>query len=217
MTKAVAPDTWGELGPAMRALPNERWRQFVYNYVAGHPTRGAAQAYRNAGFGMDSTPLNQARAAWMLLHDDRVLAAVAELSRKYYRSAIPEAVQAVRDIIADPDHRDRARVSMALIDRVDPLVGRSELQITTRHISRDEEDLEELKALRTLGATRERLTELFGENYLPRLERLEAKKAAEAKVVGATTIDEIADDDDAQVERVDRLEPLNQPETEDDF
>jgi hypothetical protein len=33
-------ENWGELGPAMRALPNERYRDFVRYYVIGKP--GAA-------------------------------------------------------------------------------------------------------------------------------------------------------------------------------
>jgi hypothetical protein len=145
MTAISKPQTFGELSPAMRALPNERWRQFVYLYVTGRPTRGAAEAYRAAGFG-STKPIDQARDAFKLLCDERIMAAVAELSKKHFRAAIPEAVQAVREIINDPAHRDRARVSMALIDRVDPIVGRHQLEITGRvTLSADEEALEELK------------------------------------------------------------------------
>jgi hypothetical protein len=189
MTKAVAPDTWGELGPAMRALPNERWREFVRHYVVGKPKRGAAAAYRAAGLGAESTPLNQAREAHKLLRDDRIIQAVAEESKKHYRVQIPAAVQAVHEIIADPGHRDRARVAMALIDRVDPLVTRHELGVTHRIIDPDQEALEELKAARQLGATRETLLQLFGPNGLDRLEALEAvelvKRSATAKVIKA--------------------------------
>jgi hypothetical protein len=131
MTAAQELQKWGELSPAMRALPNERWRQFVYLYVAGRPARGAAEAYRAAGFG-STKPIDQARDAFKLLCDERIMAAVAELSKKHFRAAIPEAVAAVREIINNPDHRDRARVSMALIDRVDPIVGRHQLEITGR-------------------------------------------------------------------------------------
>jgi hypothetical protein len=189
MTAISKPQTFGELSPAMRALPNERWRQFVYLYVTGRPTRGAAEAYRAAGFG-STKPIDQARDAFKLRCDERIMAAVAELSKKHFRAAIPEAVQAVREIINDPAHRDRARVSMALIDRVEPIVGRHQLEITGRvTLSADEEALEELKAVRALGVTREKLIELFGGNYLPRLERLEAARAERAKVIDAETIE----------------------------
>jgi hypothetical protein len=53
------PENFGELGPAMRALSNERYREFVRHYVIGKPRRGAAAAYRAAGLGLKSTPLNQ--------------------------------------------------------------------------------------------------------------------------------------------------------------
>jgi hypothetical protein len=121
MNALAQSENWGELGPAMRALPNERYREFVRHYVIGKPKRGAAAAYRAAGLGLKSTPLNQAREAYKLLRDERIIAAVAEESKKHYRAQIPAAVQAVHEIIADPDHRDRARVAMSLIDRVDPV------------------------------------------------------------------------------------------------
>lgn len=193
MTALSKSEAFGELGPCMRALPNERWRKFVFHYVLGKPARGAAEAYRAAGFG-STKPIDQARDAFKLLCDERIMAAVAELSKKYYRGAIPEAVRAVREIITDPDHRDRARVAMSLINRVDPEIARHELEITARRLSPDEEALEELAALRKLGASREKLIELFGGNYLPRLERLEAavleKRAGHAKLIDAEIIDE---------------------------
>jgi hypothetical protein len=57
---------------------------------------------------------------------------VAEESKKFFRAAIPEAVQAARDIIADPAHKDRARVAMALIDRVDPVITHHNIGVTHR-------------------------------------------------------------------------------------
>jgi hypothetical protein len=198
MTPIRQREIYGEMGEAMRALPNERWRDFVRHSVIGKPRRGAAAAYRAAGLGLESTPLNQAREAYKLLRDDRVIAAVAEESKKYYRIQIPAAVQAVHDIIANPDHRDRARVAMALIDRVDPIVTRHELGITHRIVDPDQEALEELKAARQLGATREKLLQLFGPNGLDRLEALEAaehlKRSATAKVIKADEVIQTAPD-----------------------
>jgi hypothetical protein len=45
-----------------------------------------------------------------------------------------------------------------------------------------------LRAARSLGASRERIIELFGSNELPRLEKLEARKAEQAKVIEGETI-----------------------------
>ena len=49
---------WGQLGPAMRALPSDRWRDFVFYYLTGEPGHGSqANAARKAGFGKpNSTP-----------------------------------------------------------------------------------------------------------------------------------------------------------------
>jgi hypothetical protein len=181
-------ETYGEMGEAMRALPNERWRDFVRYYLTGKPLRGAAEAYRRAGFQAGDT-LNDARNAYQLLHDDRMQRALAEESRKHYRAAIPGAVEAVKEILADPDHKDRARIAQGLLDRVDPLITRHEMGVTHRVLSADDEALEELRAARHLGASREKLIELFGGNYLPKLEQMEAQKAAAAKIVNGETID----------------------------
>jgi hypothetical protein len=79
--KAAPAETWGELGPAMRALPNERWRQFVRQYVTGKPGHGAAvRAFRACGLGKGSSSLHQAREAYKMLHDDRMIAASAPSS-----------------------------------------------------------------------------------------------------------------------------------------
>jgi hypothetical protein len=55
------PD-WGELGPAMRALPNDRWRAFVEFYLLETTANGAknnygaqANAARKARFGEPKT------------------------------------------------------------------------------------------------------------------------------------------------------------------
>jgi hypothetical protein len=111
--RKATDEVWGELGPAMRALPNERWREFVHHYITGKPGHGAAvRAFRASGLGKGSSSLNQAREAHKLLHDDRVIAAIAEESKKWFRAAIPEAVQAARDIIADPLPIRIARASL---------------------------------------------------------------------------------------------------------
>lgn len=223
MTAIRARETYGELGEAMRALPNEKWRDFVRYYLTGKPLRGAAEAYRKAGFQARDT-LNDARNAYQLLHDDRMQRAIAEESREHYRAPIPGAVEAVKEILADPDHKDRARVAQGLLDRVDPLITRHELGVTHRVLSADDEALEELKAARHLGASREKLLELFGGNYLPKLEQLEAQKAVSAKLVKGETIDAdavIVDERPAEAAGTSSVDPIEQmigqDSTEDEF
>jgi hypothetical protein len=97
MTKPLARrKDWGRDGPAVQALPNQRWRDFVYHYVTQPPGHGAlTNAARLAGFGKSSTPANVARIAWKLSHDDRMIAAIAEVSRAIVRRAVPEATKCV--------------------------------------------------------------------------------------------------------------------------
>jgi hypothetical protein len=82
---------------------------------------------------------------------------------------------------------------MALLDRVDPIIGRQQIEVAHRIIDPDQEGLEELRAMRALGVSREKLIETFGGNYLPRLERLEAaemaKRSNEAKVIDGEVIE----------------------------
>jgi hypothetical protein len=130
--------------------------------------------------------------AWRMAHDDRVIAAVASESRRLLRGGHPEAVNALHNLIRDPTARGHDRAVMALLDRVDPIIGRQQIEVSHRVIDPDTEALEELRAMRALGATREKLIELFGGNALPRLERLEAaelaKRSDEAKIIEGDVI-----------------------------
>lgn len=183
-------EDWGQLSAEMRALPNDEWRRFALELVTGPPGHGRyANAARAAGFGKKSTPTNLAKIAWRMAHDDRVIAAVASESRRLLRGGHPEAVNALMAMIRNPEHRSHHNAVLAIIDRTDPVVGRQQIDVTHRIIDPDQEALEELQALRQIGATREKLLELFGGNGLARLEKLEAsdmaRRAAEAKVINA--------------------------------
>ena len=67
-------ETWGELGPAMRNLPNNRWRAFAEFYVLDTYTNShknnygpQASAARKAGFGGPKTkPKTLAQIGWEL-------------------------------------------------------------------------------------------------------------------------------------------------------
>lgn len=185
------PETFGQLGPCMRALPNDRWREFVRHLVTGKPGHGAVtRAFRAAGLGGRSSRLNQARDAYKLSHDERIIAAVTEESRKVLRVAHPEAVKALLDMVRSPDHKDHARAVESVLARTDPVVARTDLNVTHRIFDADEEEIEELRAARALGATREKLLELFGGNRLPRLERLDIERRADkARTIEGSVID----------------------------
>jgi phage terminase small subunit len=186
-TVATQNEIWGELGPAMKVL-NERQRAFVRYLVTEKPGYGAlTRAYRKAGYGKNSKAATLAKEAHHMSRDERIIAAIAEECRKVIRLGHPEAVAAMFNMIRDPAHRDHARAVMGLLDRVDPIATKHSIDVTHRTIDPDHEALEELRAARKLGATREKLVELYGANGLDRLEALEAidnaRRADSAKVI----------------------------------
>jgi hypothetical protein len=186
--KEVA-EAWGDLGPAMRNLPSDRWRRFVRALVSDERSFGVqSRAYRAAGFagGQKTQAVNASR----MVRDDRVIAAIAEEAKKVVRGVgYGDAVRALMHLVRNPDHREHGRALALLLERADPTVTRQETFITHRVEDADAEALEELRALRALDVTRQKLTEVFGGNYLPRLERLEAAAAGKAKVIDAVAVE----------------------------
>jgi hypothetical protein len=201
----VAParkkETYGEMGPAMRALPNNRWRAFVEFYLLETYTNnnkdnyGAqAAAARQAGFGTPrTTPRSMAHMAWRLMRDERMISAVAEETRKYVRSIAPEAAKAVQNGVRNPDHKDHARFVAMALDRADPIESRQQIEVTHKVMDPDTEALEELRALRALHTPHAKMLEVFGVNGLDRLLALEAadqtRRATAAKVIEGEVIE----------------------------
>jgi hypothetical protein len=185
---------WGQLGPAMKNLPNDQWRAFAEHYVTQKPGHGAlAAAARAAGFGKNSTPTILAKIAWRLSRDERMIAAIAELSRAIIRVGAPQAANALINLVRDPSHKDHARALEMILARSDPVETRHKMEVVHKTVDPDEEALEELRAARALGATREKLIDLFGHNGLERIEALEAaqavRRADRAKVIeGEATV-----------------------------
>jgi len=184
---------WGQLSPEMRALPNDAWRTFCLWLVQNPAGRGGtsygryADAARAAGFGQNSNAANLGKLAWKMAHDDRMIAALAVETRRVLRAAYPEAVNAALRIIRDPEHKDHARLVSQFVDRADPVTVKQDIQVTHRVVDPDQEALEELRALRHLGVTRDVMIQTFGGNGLARLERLEAvdnaRRASEARII----------------------------------
>jgi hypothetical protein len=188
--KRHAHQDFGQLGEAMRALPNEKWRAFCYHLVTQKPGHGSlTRAARAAGFGKNSTPTNLAKLAWRMAQDHRVIAAVAEESKKVIRLGHPEAVAAVLNLVRNPKHRDHMRACDAVLSRADPIESHSRhnIEVLHRTLDPDREALEELRALRHLGTSREKLLTLFGANGLDRIEALEtadtSRRADSARVI----------------------------------
>jgi hypothetical protein len=185
---ASSNQDWGQLGPAMKALPNDAWRDFVYCYVRQPPRKGAlVAAARQAGFCKGSTPANAAKLAWKMAHDDRAIAAIAEESKKILRVAFPEGANALLKLVRDPDHKEHGRAIALLLERTFPAETRHTMEVVHKTVDPDQEALEELRALRQLGTPRETLLGLFGHNGLERIEALEradsARRADNARVI----------------------------------
>jgi hypothetical protein len=195
VTPARRKEALGEYGPAMKALPNDKWRAFVEFYLLEDPGRGAqTNAARRAGFGSPtSKPIDMAHIGWRLMRDERMQAAIAEEARKLLRGGAPEAVKALQNLVRNPEHKDHARGIAMVLNRVDPEITRHDMNIVHRVIDPDQEELEELRACRALGTPRTKLLELFGGNGLARLEQLEAadteRRAASAKVIEGKAIE----------------------------
>jgi hypothetical protein len=187
VTRGGSPEE-GDWGPCMKALSNDQQRAFVYSYVRQKPRRGAlVAAAREAGYCKNSTPAIAAKFAWKLSRDQRVLAAITEESRKILFCAFPEGANALINLIRDPGHKEHGRALVMLLDRTFPAESRHTVEVTHKVVDPDQEALEELRALRHLGTSRDKLLELFGHNGLDRLEALEAadnaRRAREAKVI----------------------------------
>jgi hypothetical protein len=185
---AIADDrSFGELGPAMRAI-SPMQREFVYHLLAGKGGYGSlTKAATLAGYRAKNAE-TQHKLAWGLSRDEKVLAAISEEGKKFLRVAHTDAVKALLALVRDPNHRDHGRAVMAVIERADPAIARTDLNVTVRNIDPDQEALEELRALRKVGATREKLLELYGANGLDRIEELEARENA-VRAITAKTIE----------------------------
>jgi phage terminase small subunit len=189
----VQPETWGALGEAMRQL-NERQRKFVVALLTGKPGYGAqTRAYRAAGYNCAKAS-TEGKEAHAMVRNPKIIAAIAEEAKKIIRGVgYAEATTALMNLVRSPDHREHGRALAMVLDRVDAVISKQSIDVVHRHLNADQEALEELRAARELGATREKLLTLFGGNGLARLERLDAadleRRSEKAKVIDGEVIE----------------------------
>jgi phage terminase small subunit len=155
-----------ELGPAMRAL-KPKWQAFVCAYLLEPPGRGAqVNAARKAGYGTPKTkPVQMANIAWRLMQEPRIVAAIAEESRKMLRTGSPEAVNALLNMVRDPEHKSHARAVEMVLARSDPPVVHQTMTVEHRHSNDDMIELARRLA-QELGVDE---TTLLGVNRSPKL------------------------------------------------
>lgn len=184
MSKALArhDPIEGEL-TAAEAACSPMQRRFVYWLMNLPPKKGfKAKAARLAGYGKNSSAHNINSIAQDLLTKSNVIELITEVAKKQIRSAAPEALAAVREIMADAEHRDRLKAAEVVLERIEPT--RQKIDISVRHepVNRDAEAVAYLRKLKALGVSREKLEEELGYSDLPRYERLleleDVKKAA---------------------------------------
>lgn len=96
-------------GPKMRALPSDKMRAFVLDFVATGQAN-ATQSCREAGYKDNGGSAIRVQAH-SLLHDQRILDAIQEVSAKNVTALLPAAVNALGLILTDPAHRDFGKIA----------------------------------------------------------------------------------------------------------
>jgi hypothetical protein len=178
----------GELS-AVEAACSPMERRFVHWLMNLPPKHGfRARAARLAGYGRNSTPHVLNSITQDLLSKQRVIDLISEVTRKQIRSSAPEAIAAVREIIADKDARDRLKAAQTILERIEPSIQRHDVHVRHEVIDRDAEAVAYLRKLKALGVSREKLEQELGFSDLPRYERLlelEDAKTRTAPVIDA--------------------------------
>lgn len=186
-----------DMGPEMAALPNDKWRAFVLAMFQVAPGRGSLTASaRLAGFGTaESTPQTMAVIAHRIAHDPRTLAAIKAEGWKRIHVGSPDAINALFAMVQNPFSKHHFQAVELLMNRVYPSQTTHNVNVTHKRVDRDEEAVNELRALLALGTPKEKLLELFGPHGLERVQELAnatkesaAKKAAKARVVEAEVV-----------------------------
>jgi hypothetical protein len=127
MTQPSIADDIGpiQFGPKMAALSEKRRGLVLSLFDDDAPVKGdglLVYAARKAGYG---TPTSSTKSlgviAGRIIHDDDVQEAIKEHSQRVMRAIPPEAIRALKNLIADPKHRDHARAIAMVLDRTDPL------------------------------------------------------------------------------------------------
>jgi hypothetical protein len=122
-----------QFGPKMSALPEKRRALVCALFDDEAPAKGdglLVYAARKANYGTaTSSTKSLGVIAGRIIHDDDVQDAIKEHSHRVMRAIPPEAIRALKALIANPNHRDHMRAIAAVIDRTDPLQTIATLKI----------------------------------------------------------------------------------------
>jgi hypothetical protein len=184
------------LGPKLAAC-NERERIFVYAYATGLAP-SAKQAALMAGFpnpelSATGKPSNSLNAhAHQILHRPRVQAAIAEVCQAEFKNLIPLVIGAAKQVVLDPQHKDHSKVIMGLLSRLGYGEQSSLAVQVTGEVVVDHQTaaLEDLRRLKALGVSRDKLIESFGFSGLGRYEKMLAElDGNQPKLIEGTAVE----------------------------
>ena len=121
------------LGPAMRALPSDRWRAAAVARFMVQPGVGGGNtaACRIAGFG-STTKGSMKVTAFNVFHDPRMLAAMRELGEQFLRGGVRDAIAVVHEIMGDKKHKDRLKAAQVIINYAHPV--QTAHHVTVEHV-----------------------------------------------------------------------------------
>ena len=133
------------LGPRMRALPNDRMREFAW--LMAHGAWNATQCAQEAGYADNGSDLDNSKSmirvqAHKLTHDPKIMDAIEECTRATLRGLAPLAVRRARMILENEKHPYHGRMIETVLDRTGHFAK-------TEHMVRVEHsvDMRELEAL----------------------------------------------------------------------
>lgn len=151
-----------ELGPAMRALPNDRWRKVV-DILLSQGKRDATAAVRAAGY--VGTPDGLRTTAYRLMHDERMQKAIHEEGQKRLKGVmLALALDVHQELLENPQTEPAARLKAVqmVYDRAGMHAVAEERRVV-EHIGSDPDSLKRIEQLaKSLGLTHEQLKRLVG-------------------------------------------------------
>ena len=127
-----------QFGPKMAALSEKRRALVVALFDDDAPARGAGTfAARRAGYGTATSDARSLKTiASRIIHDDAVQEAIKEHSHRVMRAIPPEAIRALKKLIADPTHPQHMRAIAVVLTapiRCKPCIPSSSKKIAPRH------------------------------------------------------------------------------------
>ena len=145
-------------------------RTFVDRYLALGGERGAGKkAAEAAGFPASWAAI----ASHRMLRRPRVMRAIEEESKRLVRALGPQAIQVIKEILDDREHKDRLKAARTVLERIDPaLLGVQHQHHVDVEPSGVELALKMLRVMRELQVPIEVQRERLGINLFPELEAM---------------------------------------------